>query len=155
MDQIVIENYDKNTGVSRVKLNTKYGTFDHSVTISAEDKDIENRHDGIRFAMYLCQIDKLRAKARAYRERGKGMEHAANVLYKANIDPELKYWNYTGDSIMVVRIQAEIAFDEARKCSEKADKMEVEYPEMVESVLNARRALRKHIEKKKEENGEN
>lgn len=154
MDQIVIENYDKNTGVSRVKLNTKYGTFDHSVTVSAEDKDIENRYDGIRFAMYLCQIDKLRAKARTYRERGNGMTHAANVLYSAATDPKLKYWNYGADPVMLVRIQAEVAFDEARKCSEKADEMEAGYAEMVESILNTRRALRKHIEKK-EGNGKN
>lgn len=151
MDQIVIESYDKNTGVSRVKLNTKYGTFDHSVEISPEDKDVENRFDGIRFAMYLCQIDKLRAKARAYRERGNGMTHAANVLIRAATDPTLRYWKYTGDSVMLVRIQAEIAYDEARKCSEEADKMEAEYAEVVESALSTRRAIRKRIEKREED----
>lgn len=151
MDQIVIEGYDSETGTSRVKLNTKYGTFDHSVTISEEDRDIENRHDGVKFALYKCQVDKLRAKARALRERAKGIEHAANVLCRAATDPTLRYWKYTGDSVMLVRIQAEVFADEARKLFEEADNMEKDYPTMVASTLNARRAFRKFGEKKEED----
>lgn len=154
MDQIVVESYDPETGVSRVKLNTKYGVFDHSVSISEEDKDIENRHDGVKFALYKCQIDKIRAKARALRERAKGMDHAANVLFNAETDPTLRYWKYTGDSVMLVRVQAEIFADEARKLFERADEMEKDYPNMVASVLNARRAFRGHLDKK-EDDGEN
>lgn len=153
MDQIVIESYDSETGTSRVKLNTKYGTFEHSVTISEEDRDIENRHDGVKFALYKCQVDKLRAKGRALRERAKGIEHAANVLCRAATDPTLRYWKYTGDSVMLVRIQAEVFADEARKLFEEADNMEKDYPTMVVSTLNARRAFRKRGEKR-EENGE-
>lgn len=153
MDQIVIENYDEKTGISRVKLNTKYGTFDHSVEIAEEDKDIENRHDGVKFALYKCQIDKKREKGRALRERAKGMDHAANVLINAANDPTLRYWKYTGDSVMLVRVQAEIFADEARKLFEEADNMEKDYPTMVASTLNARRAFRKRGEKK-EEDGE-
>lgn len=154
MDQIVIEEYNAETGTSRVKLNTKYGVFDRTVTISDEDKDIENRHDGIKFAMYLCQIDKLRAKARVFRERAYGMEHAGNVLFAAAMDPNCKYFKYSADSVMLVRIQEEVARDEARKCDDKADQMEEDYPSMVESVLNARRAFREHLDKK-EDDGEN
>lgn len=151
MDQIVIESYDPETGISRVKLNTKYGTFDHSVTISEEDRDVENRHDGVKFALYKCQVDKLRAKGRALRERAKGIEHAANVLCRAATDPTLRYWKYTGDSVMLVRIQAEVFADEARKLFEKADEMEKDYPDMVASVLNARRAFREHLDKKEDD----
>ncbi len=151
MDQIVIESYDEKTGTSRVKLNTKYGTFDRSVTVADEDKDVENRHDGIKFAMYLCQIDKLRAKARTLRERANGMSHAGNVLFAAAADSNCKYWNYTADSVMLVRIQEEVARDEARKCDYQADELEKGYSAMVESVLNARRAFRKKADKMKEE----
>ncbi len=154
MDQIVIESYDPETGISRVKLNTKYGTFDHSVAIAEEDKDIENRHDGVKFALYKCQIDKLRAKARVFRERANGATHAANVLYRAATDPTLRYWKYTGDSVMLIRIQAEVFADEARKLLEKADEMEKDYPNMVASVLDTRRAFREHLDKK-EDDGEN
>ncbi len=151
MDQIVIESYDPETGISRVKLNTKYGSFDHSVAISEEDRDVENRHDGVKFALYLCQIDKLRAKARTFRERANGMSHAGNVLFAAAADSNCKYWNYTADSVMLVRIQEEVARDEARKCDYQADELEKGYSAMVESVLNARRAFRKRGEKKEED----
>lgn len=154
MDQIVVEEYNPETGVSRVKLNTKYGVFEHSVKIAEEDKDVENRHDGVKFALYKCQIDKMRAKGRVLRERANGMEHAANVLFAAATDPTLRYWKYTGDSVMLVRVQAEIMFDEARECFEEADSMEIDYPMMVETSLNTRRAFRKRADKRKEEDGE-
>lgn len=153
MDQIVIESYDEKTGISRVKLNTKYGTFDHSVRVAEEDKDIENRHDGVKFALYKCQIDATRAKGRALRERAKGMDHAANVLINAANDPALRYWKYTGDSVMLVRVQAEIFYDEARQLFKEADDMKKDYLTMVASTLNTRRAFRKRGEKK-EEDGE-
>lgn len=139
--QIVIESYDESTGKSRFKIATKWGTFDHTVTCAPEDKDIQNRFDGLRFARYLCYIDELRAKARAYDQRAIGMSHAADVLYGIATD-EKTMWDVKGDSVLECRILAEVARDQARELRHTADTLEKRYPETVESVLAARRHVR-------------
>lgn len=149
-DQLVCADYNEVTGVSTVKLNTKYGTFEHSVVCSPEDKDVQNKFDGCKFAEYLCQVDKLKAKARAFRERANGMEHAANVLYQIHSDPKMYIWKVSSDDIMQVRVQAEIAYDQARVLSEHAKQMKDGYAEFVETILNARRKFREHEEKMEE-----
>lgn len=146
--QIVIESYDKATGKSRVKIATKWGTFDHTVECAPEDKDVENRFDGIRFAHRLCYIDYLRAKARAFEQRAIGISHAANILYGVATD-EKTQWKVNGDAVMDCRIQAEIAADEARVMREEANKLERDYPAFVGATLDTRRQLRA---KHKEEN---
>ena len=149
-DQLVSATYNEATGVSTVKLNTKYGTFEHSVVVAPEDKDVANKFDGCKFAEYLCQIDKLRAKARAFRERAIGIDHAANVLCAIKCDPKMRLWNVSSDDLLELRIQAEIAYDQARVIKERADKMKDGYAEFVESTLNARRKFREHAKKDSE-----
>ena len=150
--QVSIESYDEATGESRYKIATKWGTFDRTVKCSEEDKDIENRFDGIRFARYLCYIDELRAKARAFDQRAIGMKHAADVLYSIATD-EKTIWEVGGDSVLEVRILAEVARNQARELRLTADTLEKRYPEMVKSVLSTRRDMRQRVaNKKKEEN---
>ena len=143
-DQLVSATYNEATGVSTVKLNTKYGTFEHSVVVAPEDKDVANKFDGCKFAEYLCQIDKLRAKARAFRERAIGIDHAANVLCAIKRDPKMRLWDVSSDDLLELRIQAEIAYDQARVIKERANKMKDGYAEFVESTLNACRKFREH-----------
>lgn len=150
--QVVIESYDEATGESRYKIATKWGTFDHTVKCSEEDKDVENRFDGLRFARYLCYIDELRAKASAFEQRAIGIDHAANVLYQVATD-EKTIWDVTGDAVLELRLLAEVERDKARELRLTASTLKKRYPEMVESVLSTRRDLRERVDKKdKEEN---
>ena len=49
-NKILESNYDKDTGVSTVTIESKWGTFTRSVRVQDEDKDIANKWDGCRFA---------------------------------------------------------------------------------------------------------
>ena len=65
-------------------------------------------------------------------------------------DPKMHLWNVSSDDIVELRIQAEIAYDQARVIKERADKMKDGYAEFVESTLNARRKFREHAKKDSE-----
>ena len=144
-NKILESNYDKDTGVSTVTIESKWGTFTHSVVAQDEDKDIANRWDGCRFAHYLCTADMLKAKGKAFVERANGMNHAANVLADIRYN---KNWRYPdaayGDAILDLRIQAEVAEDYGRECISRAREMKKNYLSYVEDILTKRRKLREN-----------
>lgn len=142
-NKILESSYDKDTGVSTVTIESKWGTFTRSVVAQDEDKDIANRWDGCRFAHYLCTADMLKAKGKAFVERANGMNHAANVLAGIRYDtnwlyPDVGY----GDAILDLRIQAEVAEDYGRECISRAKEMKQNYLSYVEDILTKRRKLR-------------
>lgn len=141
-DYILHSDFDKETGVSTVVLQTKWGTFKETSTCHAEDADVMNRWDGCAFAHYKCVVDKYAAKARAFHERALGMEHAANVL--CQVRNMTKTWNVVEDSILQVRCLAEDAESEAKRYREKANQMRADYQDFCASTLAAHRDFRKN-----------
>lgn len=141
-------NYDKDTGISTVVIQSKWGTFTHSVIVQDEDKDIANKWDGCRFAHYLCMADMLKAKGKAFVERGNGMEHAANVMtqYYLQQDNQIatEMYPYYVDAILDLRNQAQIAKREGKKYLAKAKDMKKNYLSYVEDILTKRRKLREN-----------
>jgi len=135
--------YNEKEGLSCVTVSSKWGRFTEYAVVSEADKDIANRWDGCEFAYYKCMIDYYQAKARAFRERANGMEHAANVLCGQKYDPNRVAFNYNDDSILSVRCCAEVAVDESVRYHRKAKEMKDGYKDYVKKTLDNRRALRK------------
>lgn len=140
-DKIVRADYDEDTGISTVTLSTSWGTFTHTVAVQEEDKDIQNSWDGCTFAHYLCMVDKMRAKARAFRERAKAIRSAANIYFAAEAnrdDPMIGY----GYVKFFLDTQADFAERDAKKYDDIAKAMRQRYPEYIEETLATRRKLR-------------
>lgn len=149
-DYILDSTFDKETGVSTVTLQTKWGTFTNVVVCHDEDKDVMNRWDGCTFAHYKCVADKYAAKARAFHERALGMDHAANVLWQAKnqMDRDKGVWDYRDDSIIELRCLAESAEKEAAQYREKAKQMRADYKNFCADTITAHRDFRKRASEK-------
>ena len=147
-NKILESSYDKDTGVSTVTIESKWGTFTRSVMVQDEDKDIANKWDGCRFAHYLCTVDMLKAKGKVFVERSKGMEHAANVMtqYYLQQDNQIatEMYPYYVDAILDLRNQAQIAKREGKKYLAKAKDIKKNYLSYVEDILTKRRKLREN-----------
>ena len=140
-DKIVRADYDEEAGTSTVTLSTSWGTFTHTLTIQEEDKDIQNPWDGCTFAHYLCMIDKMRAKARAFHERAKAIRSAANIYFtaEANRDEPMVGYGYVR---LFMEKQAGYAERDAKKYDAVAAKMRDNYHDYVEDTLSTRRKVR-------------
>lgn len=140
-DKIVRADYDEEAGTSTVTLSTSWGTFTHIVTVQEEDKDIQNPWDGCTFAHYLCMIDKMRAKARAFYERAKAIRSAANIYFtaEANRDEPMVGYGYVK---FFLDTQADFAERDAKKYDAIAKEMKNTYQAYVEDTLTTRRKLR-------------
>lgn len=135
MDKIIVAEYDEETGISTVSIDTPWGVFTESAILHEEDKDVANRWDGCRFANYKCIADKYAAKGHAFLERAKGIEHAVNVWLGT-----YRTTDYT--MLKAFRRQAEIAAREGHNCISVANKMRKDYNDYVEEVLSNRRKFR-------------
>lgn len=135
MDKIIVAEYDEETGISTVSIDTSWGVFTESAILHEEDKDVANRWDGCRFANYKCIADKYAAKGHAFLERAKGIEHAANVWLGTG-----RTTDYT--MLRTFHRQAEIAAREGHNCISIANKMRKDYNDYVEEVLSNRRKFR-------------
>ena len=145
IDQMTRAEYNEETGVSVVTLNTPYGVFTNKSTVHEEDKDIANRWDGIFFAYQKCLTDKLRGKARMYEHRREGVEYAMNVLRHQQRDcPTYDF----GDAFLCLERVADTIDNDALVCRKLADKRDSEYKEMVDKILAKRRELRELDEDK-------
>lgn len=133
--------YNEQDGVSCVTLQTKWGTFTEYAIVNEADKDIANRWDGCAFAHYKCMIDMWKAKARAFRERANGMNHAANIINQQQWQDGV--FQYHDDSVMSIRCAAEVAERDAKIYAAKADKMREEYKNFVAETLTLRKNIRK------------
>lgn len=140
-DKIVRADYNEEAGTSTVTLSTSWGTFTHIVTVQEEDKDIQNPWDGCTFAHYLCMIDKMRAKARAFYERAKAIRSAANIYFtaEANRDEPMVGYGYVK---FFLDTQADFAERDAKKYDAIAKEMKNTYQAYVEDTLTTRRKLR-------------
>lgn len=150
VDNIIYHNYDEETGVSVMELETPWGTFKRSVTVQEEDKDKANAWDGYRFAHYLCVADKFKAKGKAFIERSKGMEHAANVMTQSFLQKDnqiaTEMYPYYVDAILDLRKQAKIAKREGKKYLAKAKDMKKNYLNYVDTIFTQREDFRKRVE---------
>ena len=145
IDQMTRAEYNEETGVSVVTLNTPYGVFTNKSTVHEEDKDIANRWDGIFFAYQKCLTDKLRGKARMYDRRREGVEYAMSVLRHQQRDCPIYDF---GDAFLALERVADTIDNDALVCRNLADKRDSEYKEMVDKLLAKRRELRKRVEDK-------
>lgn len=140
-DNILRADFNEETGVSTVTVQTKWGTFTHSVTVDEEDKAIANKWDGCKFAHYLCIIDKMKAKSRAFRERSIGMDSAGDVIIDA-IRQTRTVTRQDAETLNRIREQAYFAAREANRCADIAKRLKEEYPKYIEETLSTRRQLR-------------
>ena len=140
-DNILRADFNEETGVSTVTVQTKWGTFTHSVTVDEEDKEIANKWDGCKFAHYLCVIDKMKAKSRAFRERSIGMDSAGDVIIDA-IRLTRTVTRQDAETLNRIREQAYFAAREANRCADIAKRLKEEYPKYIEETLSTRRKLR-------------
>ena len=147
-NKILESNYNKDTGVSTVTIESKWGTFTRSVVVQDEDKDIANKWDGCRFAHYLCTADMLKAKGKAFVERANGMNHAANVMAQSFLQKDnqiaTEMFPYYVDAILDLLKQAKIAKWEGKKYLIKAKDMNKNYLSYVKDILTKRRELREN-----------
>lgn len=151
VEQMTRADYNEETGVSVVTLNTPYGVFTEYAKVHEEDKDIANRWDGIFFAYQKCITDMYRSKARMYDNRRDGVLYAIDVLRQKNKDcPE---YGITEDFLFHLQQVANTIDYDAIRCRQRADKREAEYREMAEGVLAKRRELRKWAEQRNEQEG--
>lgn len=139
-DQLVKAEYDEDTGISTVTLNTKWGTFTRTVKCQKEDADVQNRWTGILMAHYLCLADKAKAKSRAFHERAVGIEHAANVL--VHVARDSQRWTIHSDSLLQLRCTAEEMAEISAKYRKIAEDMYKKYPEVIKNDLKMRRYVR-------------
>ena len=140
VEQMTRADYNEETGVSVVTLNTPYGVFTEQTKVHEEDKDIANRWDGIFFAYQKCLTDMYRGKARMYEHRRDGVLYAVRVL--AQKDNDCPEYGITDDILMHIQRVADTLDEDATRCREKAERREKTYKEMVESILSKRRELR-------------
>lgn len=136
-EHIVKAEYDERTGVSTVTKQNRYGEFTAHVRISDDDKDIENRWDGLAFAEYKCDIKVAKEKVKRLNERVTAISAVLDVLEEPrNLDDDRNF----------ARVLAQ--FDDAlrrwRKAAQKVRDMEAGYDDFVFQTLMARRRAR-HI----------
>ena len=144
-DQMVRADYDAETGISTVTLNTKYGVFTETAKLHEEDKDIANRWDGIYFAYMKCLIAKLRGKARMYERRAEGVKYASDVMRNQQRDyPDYDF----GDAFLSLCCVRDNLLNDALNCRKTANEREARYKEMVDEHLTKRRSLRKFVDEK-------
>lgn len=144
-DQMVRADYDAETGVSTITLNTKYGVFTETAKLHDEDKDIANRWDGVYFAYMKCLIAKLRGKARMYERRAEGVKYAIDVMRNQCRDhPDYDF----GDAFLSLACVHDNLLNDALNCRKAANERDARYKEMVDEHLAKRRELRKRVEDK-------
>lgn len=136
-DKFIKAEYNPETGISICKIATKWGVFENQVHVKEEDKDIANQWDGIKFAEYLCMIDKFKAKGRFFQERANGIKHVLNIS-KDNTD----------NTFMLER-QYTLMMKESAAYYAMARKYKENYPEFVKKVLTERRKIREKVANKK------
>lgn len=134
-EQIIYAEYDKNTGVSRMKKSNKYGIFSAETHVHPEDKTIENRWDGLRFCEYKIDIKTAKVRSRILRERANGLKNAiANI-----VPPEPDEEDYTYDKLLIQYADASMRAGEAEVAYEH---MKRNYYSYVDICLNERKRLR-------------
>lgn len=134
-EQIIYAEYDKNTGVSRMKKSNKYGIFSAEAHVHPEDRGIENRWDGLRFCEYKIDIKTAKAKARILRERANGLKHAVASI----VPPEPDEEDYTWDKLLIQYTDAVMRAGEAETVYEH---MKKNYYSFVDGTLAERKRLR-------------
>ena len=126
---------------SWVQKETKYGTFESTVSLLDIDKDIENSFDGCRMAEKKCDLQAYRERAKWMRERYNG----ARIMY----DNLRQYWQEDNLVLQDMRRQLDYLKREWYEARETADRMKDYYPHYVETIAKERRSLREKIKKSK------
>lgn len=72
--------YNPEESSSTVALSSQYGVFEHTVYTHENDKDVENRFDGMNIAEAMCRRDIAKAKMQEMRTRLREAKHIYNVL---------------------------------------------------------------------------
>lgn len=133
--------YNEETGESIVDKSSQYGRFYGATICRNEDKDIQNRWDGMYIADFKCDRQIQRARAMDMRSRAKGIQHAYNVLSKTY-----------GEANEVVRALGKQVY--AANCiadseSNKYHRMRDKGRDIINGIVDTRRDFReKHKAKK-------
>ena len=148
--KILYAKYDKDTGVSTVTKQTKYGTFTKNVKVHPDDFDIANQYDGCHFAELKCDIAAYRERAKMMREREKGIVHAYKVAIQADIQSGFLPLELSENTYWVIARQAEVAKHNADQAYETYKILKDSYNALVETTLRQRREMRRRIEKRRQ-----
>lgn len=126
--------YNEHDGYSRVVKNTQYGTFSGEAWCESEDRDIQNRWDGMYIAEFYCDRKIQRAKAKEFSARARGIEHAYNILLNS-LGEEDK-------GVKLLKRQLDIAQREAKTESNKYHNMALSGRDYVGNIVTRRREFR-------------
>lgn len=139
-EQIIYAEYDKATGTSRMKKSNKYGIFCAEAHVHPEDKNIENRWDGLRFCEYKIEIKTAKVRSRILRERANGLKTAIMNIVPPDPDEE----DYTWDKLVVQYMDAQARAADAEDAYRRLKR---DYYDFVDACLEERKRIRKRAEK--------
>ena len=123
------------TKMTYVRKETKYGTFTGNVVLQPEDADVASDTLGYNFAEEKCDIQALKARAKRFLERAKGMEHLYTTL-TANSSLSSQ------EDEKKVKRQVDLAWKRYREALDSYQASVDTYDMRIENLLNYKRRLR-------------
>ena len=138
-NQIVHESWSEVTGIYELTIANKWGVFSATATCSDEDWDMISRWTGLNLCQYKISIQILKAKAKAFEQRSFGIDHAANVIWKAQQQSEYRYKDDM--AIIDMRCVAENMMNEANRMRAKAQKLKDNYQAYAQYLLDTKRKI--------------
>lgn len=130
--------YVPSSGISKVTVESKWGSFTCTVMVAEEDKDIANQWDGCKIAARKALIKILEAKSKAMWQRVDGVYEAINALGGPWAYPKLERQYY-------------VLWERAKECEEEWKTARDDYPDYIDRTLSARREFRESLDKEEEE----
>lgn len=127
--------YDESSGKSIVRKATKYGIFKGETKVCKEDKDIQNKWDGLLFAEHKADIQYWKAKKNVLRERAIGVRTA---LFNLSQNPGKEEKPF----LKKLEKQYLTALKEYERANEIYNYMKGSYKKVSENILETRRSMR-------------
>lgn len=134
-NKLIYSNYDRETGISFIKIRNKYGTFEARAKLCEEDRDIESRFLG-------CEIALCKAEIKTFKTVLKDLDIQIHTL--RNFEKTLKSLKeYNKDSLENRRLRRRIHELEAEKADIKCKIILIE--DYCKNATNNRREFLKKI----------
>lgn len=140
---VIKAGFEPQDGVSWVIINSKWGTFNGMAIVADEDRDIMSKFIGCDFAEYQAYIKLLNAKARAFRERAKGVQEAIDTLDLKYQQMNLSHADAFLQKLNLGRVRDNLN-RQAKETKQAADNLKSNYKTYCEATLDAKR---KFVEK--------
>lgn len=140
--QILIADYNEDSGVSFLKVHTKYGTFSAFAICAKEDRPYQNRYDGFKICEYKIMVKALRAKYHALQERANGIKDVCTRFQKAGWTDKDEQLDAAHDWFAW---QGEVAQREADKVKAQYKVLEENFKDYAAKVVRDRKWAREKM----------